>query len=120
MTDTRCDLLIVGAGPAGMAAACEARERGLSVIVADESHAPGGQIYRDAATSPLQSIDALGRDYAAGRPLIERFLACGAQYLPQTLVWQIARETHGERAEVVAMLTRGSAVSLIPLMTGWS
>jgi thioredoxin reductase/bacterioferritin-associated ferredoxin len=110
MTDTRCDLLIVGAGPAGMAAACEARERGLSVIVADESASPGGQIYRDAATSPLQSVAALGRDYAAGRPLIERFLACGATYWPQTLVWQIAREPRDGHTETVAMLTRGSAV----------
>ncbi|HEY2023762.1 FAD-binding protein, partial [Paraburkholderia sp.] len=106
MTDIRCDLLIVGAGPAGMAAACEARVRGLSVIVADEGHVPGGQIYRDAATSPLQSTAALGNDYAAGRPLIERFRACGARYLPQTLVWQIAHESHTGVTEVVAMLTR--------------
>ncbi|SEK06000.1 FAD/NAD(P)-dependent oxidoreductase [Paraburkholderia diazotrophica] len=109
MTDTRCDLLIVGAGPAGMAAACEARERGLSVIVADEGHAPGGQIYRDVSTSPLRSIAALGKDYAAGRPLIEHFFACGAQYLPHTLVWQIGREERTGATEAVAMLTRGNA-----------
>ena len=40
------DLLIVGAGPAGMAAAIEARGFGLSVIVADENSEPGGQVYR--------------------------------------------------------------------------
>ncbi|EEA02736.1 BFD domain protein (2Fe-2S)-binding domain protein [Burkholderia sp. H160] len=108
MTDLRCDLLIVGAGPAGMAAACEARERGLAVIVADEGHAPGGQIYRDASGSPLRSVAALGKDYAAGRPLIERFRACGAQYLPQTLVWQIAHESDTDRTEPVAILTRGN------------
>ena len=35
------DLLIVGAGPAGIAAATEASARGLSVVVLDEnSHHP--------------------------------------------------------------------------------
>lgn len=113
MTEMRCDLLIVGAGPAGMTAACEARERGLSVIVADEGHAPGGQIYRDAASSPLRSTAALGKDYAAGRPLIERFRRCGAQYLPQTLVWQIAHEPQAGGTEAVAMLTRGNPVDTV-------
>ncbi|MBN3751750.1 FAD-dependent oxidoreductase [Paraburkholderia sp. Tr-20389] len=112
MTDLRSDLLIVGAGPAGMAAACEARERGLSVVLADEGHAPGGQIYRDAATSPLRDTSALGKDYAAGRPLIERFRACGAQYLPQTLVWQIANEPYAGGTEAVAMLTRGNSADV--------
>ncbi|MDF0505954.1 FAD-dependent oxidoreductase, partial [Burkholderia cenocepacia] len=46
MTRRQCDLLIVGAGPAGMAAAIAARTAGLSVVVADEGRAPGGQIYR--------------------------------------------------------------------------
>ena len=40
------DLAIVGAGPAGLAAAATAAELGLSVTVFDENTAPGGQIYR--------------------------------------------------------------------------
>ena len=40
------DLAIVGAGPAGMAAAVEAAEHGLSVAVLDDQPEPGGQIYR--------------------------------------------------------------------------
>ncbi|ASW01621.1 NAD(P)/FAD-dependent oxidoreductase [Paraburkholderia aromaticivorans] len=106
MSELQCDLLIVGAGPAGMAAAIEARARGLTVIVADEGKQAGGQIYRQAAHSPLAHADqVLGADYAAGRPLIARFMASGAQYFAQTLVWQIE-----PGAPLSAMLTcRGEA-----------
>ena len=41
------DLAIIGAGPAGMAAATQAAELGLSVTVLDEQSRAGGQIYRD-------------------------------------------------------------------------
>ena len=40
------DLIIVGAGPAGVAAAIEARARGLSVLLLDENAAPGGRIWQ--------------------------------------------------------------------------
>src|SRR5262245_56894996 len=41
-----CDVLIIGAGPAGLAAACSAARPGTSVIVADDNPSPGGQIWR--------------------------------------------------------------------------
>lgn len=40
---------VVGAGPAGMAAAIEARRRGSKVTVLDEGARPGGQIFRQSA-----------------------------------------------------------------------
>ncbi|WP_155742520.1 FAD-dependent oxidoreductase, partial [Variovorax paradoxus] len=39
-----CDLLVVGAGPAGMAAAVAAAPSGASIVVIDDNPAPGGQI----------------------------------------------------------------------------
>lgn len=39
-----CDLLIVGAGPAGLSAACAAGRSGLRVIVACEDFEPGGRL----------------------------------------------------------------------------
>ncbi|WP_250454666.1 NAD(P)/FAD-dependent oxidoreductase [Caballeronia sp. ATUFL_M2_KS44] len=102
MTQLKCDLLIVGAGPAGMSAAIEARAAGLDVVVADEGEGPGGQIYRDAAQSPLADVRVLGDDYLAGRTLIERFNGSGAKHLARCVVWQIAFENR----EVIAMLTR--------------
>jgi len=41
-----CDLLVVGAGPAGMAAAWRAAQNGLRVSVVDDNPAAGGQIWR--------------------------------------------------------------------------
>ena len=45
MGDAR-DLLVVGAGPAGMAAAWRAAQNGLRVSVVDDNPAAGGQIWR--------------------------------------------------------------------------
>lgn len=44
---THCDVLIVGAGPAGLAAACAAGASGARVILADDGTEPGGGL-RDA------------------------------------------------------------------------
>src|SRR6185369_16273346 len=48
MGDARhvCDLLVVGAGPAGLAAAWRAAQSGLRVAVVDDNPTPGGQIWR--------------------------------------------------------------------------
>ena len=42
----RYNLIVVGAGPAGLSAAIEARKYGMSVIVFDENHKPGGQLFK--------------------------------------------------------------------------
>lgn len=42
------DLAIVGAGPAGLAAAAEALSRGLTVTLLDDNPMPGGQYFRQA------------------------------------------------------------------------
>ena len=39
-----CDVLVVGAGPAGLAAALSASESGARVVVCDENPAPGGSL----------------------------------------------------------------------------
>lgn len=84
------DLLIVGAGPAGMSAAIRARSLGLSVLVVDDQHAPGGQIWRAVeARAGTRTGDLLGDEYAAGLPLARAFRASGALYEPGTQVWQI-------------------------------
>ena len=40
------EALIIGLGPAGMAAAIELAQQGVHIAVVDENPDPGGQIYR--------------------------------------------------------------------------
>jgi len=47
-----CDLLVIGAGPAGLAAADCAAQSGLSVTIVDDNPAPGGQIWRGEQRKP--------------------------------------------------------------------
>jgi len=47
-----CDVLVVGAGPAGLAAACAAAESGARVVVLDQSPWAGGQIWRGEESAP--------------------------------------------------------------------
>jgi NADPH-dependent 2,4-dienoyl-CoA reductase/sulfur reductase-like enzyme len=84
------DLLIVGAGPAGMSAATRARKLGLTVLVVDDQPAPGGQIWRAVErVAPTSTGALLGEQYRAGTSVTQSFRACGAVYEPDTQVWQI-------------------------------
>jgi NADPH-dependent 2,4-dienoyl-CoA reductase/sulfur reductase-like enzyme len=83
------DLVIIGAGPAGMAAAVEADGAGLSVLVLDENPRPGGQIWRAIGAAPLRDPAILGREYWAGAAVAEAFAASNADYLPGAVVWHL-------------------------------
>ncbi|WP_083192887.1 NAD(P)/FAD-dependent oxidoreductase [Pseudomonas sp. AU11447] len=86
------DLLILGAGPAGLSAAIEARSHGLSVMVLDEQQGPGGQIYRGILESDSRRLAVLGADYQAGHGLAATFMGCGAHYIPGASVWQVEQD----------------------------
>jgi octopine oxidase subunit A len=81
------DLAIVGAGPAGMAAAALAGELGLATLVVDEQAGPGGQIYRGIESTPEES--PLASDYRDGRPLVAGLRHSAVDYRPATTVWHI-------------------------------
>lgn len=51
----RRELVIIGAGPAGLAAAISAAAQGVSVTVIDRAQHLGGQIYRGRAVAPTSS-----------------------------------------------------------------
>ncbi len=62
-----CDLLVIGAGPAGLAAAATAGQYGLRTIVLDERPTPGGQVYKQPGPGFRISDPArVGRDYMRG------------------------------------------------------
>ena len=84
------DLVIVGAGPAGMSAAVTARKYGLSVTVLDQNPGPGGQVYRAIETPG--DMEVLGPDYAKGAVLARAFRNSGADYRSGTSVYDIAHD----------------------------
>ncbi|MFN3937385.1 MAG: NAD(P)/FAD-dependent oxidoreductase [Gemmobacter sp.] len=83
------DLCIVGAGPAGMAAAGMAAGLGLSVALLDEQPGPGGQIYRSVTAGGPTREAILGRDYLRGRLLAHGLERDGIDLFAGTTVWDI-------------------------------
>jgi D-hydroxyproline dehydrogenase subunit alpha len=51
------EVLIVGAGPAGISAAATAAAHGRDVLVLDDNPTPGGQIWRDSITAQQDESD---------------------------------------------------------------
>ena len=122
------DLIVIGAGPAGMGAALEARAHGLSVVVLDEQASPGGQIYRQVLQADARRHAVLGDDYRAGTKLAAEFLQCGARYLPNAAIWQVTpqRQVHyliEGRAEVLQgrqlLIATGALERPMPI-PGWT
>ena len=123
------DLAIVGAGPAGMAAALQARNLGLSTVVLDEAPAPGGQVFR--------AVEAAGADRAlagefidAGTGLAAAFRAAdGIDYRPSTTLWHLDPDagllsvlSGGATAEIEAkrvLLATGAQERPVPI-PGWT
>ncbi len=83
------DVIIVGAGPAGLSAAITASEIGLDVVVLDEQSTPGGQLYRNIERADEETLNHLGPDYSSGLSLVEKFRKSGAQYRGGSIVWNI-------------------------------
>lgn len=90
MSDHTVDVVVIGAGPAGMAAACQARSLGFSVVVLDEQPALGGQIYRRIESAPEAIQNILGADYVAGQVLAQEFKQSGAIHITGAVVWNVS------------------------------
>jgi len=82
-------LVIIGAGPAGLAAAVIAAEHGLDVALLDEQPAPGGQIYRAMESIPAERAELLGTEYQRGRKLVSALRDSSVDYFPDTQVWSL-------------------------------
>ncbi|WP_077000927.1 NAD(P)/FAD-dependent oxidoreductase [Variovorax sp. KK3] len=122
------DAVIVGAGPAGMAAAIAMRQHGASVVLLDEQPAAGGQIYRGITNAPAERLDVLGPDYGAGAALAGEFARSGARHVTGAAVWQVTAErqvhylqsggVHSIQAERVLLCT-GAMERPFPI-PGWT
>lgn len=70
MSDFDCEVLIVGAGPAGMAAALAAAENEGQIRVIDDNPHPGGQIWRDGPQVALPEAARRYRQAMAARKIL--------------------------------------------------
>ena len=121
MTDVRrnFDVVVLGGGPAGMAAACTAAEAGRHVAVLEGTPWLGGPIWR------ARSRESMPR---AGRRWLRRLNRCGAEVLCQTTAIGVAgphvlRTERGCEALDIGwdrlILAAGSQELLLPF-PGWT
>ena len=82
------DLIIIGAGPAGMSAAAVAARDGIRVLILDEQPQPGGQIYRNVAQN-RGNRSWLGQSYAAGACLVDALKHPGITIQSGATVWRL-------------------------------
>ncbi len=102
------DVVVIGAGPAGMAAAIAASQAGAAVLVLDEQAAPGGQVHR-----AIESRILKGRDDIDGLALVRAFRASSAERWPGAAVWQIEPMPEAsDRGFTVSIIRAGAAQRL--------
>lgn len=86
------DIVIIGAGPAGMAAAVEAAEYGASVCILDEQRQAGGQIYRNVESIGPEQARILGKDYLAGQTLVDGLKQSKVDHRARVVVWSVGKD----------------------------
>ena len=85
------DVVVIGAGPAGLAAAATSAEAGLSTLLLDENAGPGGQVVRGISSTPVTERNQLGADYWAGADLVQALRASSAEVIHRATVWSLDR-----------------------------
>ncbi len=81
-THARCDLLVVGGGPAGLVAACAAAEQGADVVLVDDHPQVGGSAFQQAH---IEAVPA--QDWVASR--LARLQAAGGRVLSGTTAFGV-------------------------------
>nr|WP_315190607.1 FAD/NAD(P)-binding oxidoreductase [uncultured Albidiferax sp.] len=117
---THCDILVIGAGPAGMAAALAAAPSGASIAIIDDNPVPGGQIWRDGPSAQIP---------VAAQRMREQLAACanvhihsGARVIsapaPHTLLLEDAERGWSLQWKTLILCT-GARELLLPF-PGWT
>jgi len=87
------ELVVLGAGPGGLAAAVEAARAGVRVTVLDENPKPGGQIFRQFHEGfQVTGPGRLGHDYERGQKLLAELgtVRDQVEVLDNAVVWALS------------------------------
>jgi len=118
------DVLIVGAGPAGLSAAITCAEHGLDVLVLDEYVKPGGRLLGQLHQEP---DGTWWNGIAEADRLLQRAVSLGVRIACGVSVYQVERSgeawlaatTNGEVQSPILLLATGATETAIPL-PGWT
>lgn len=102
------DLAIIGAGPAGIAAAETAHAAGLRTLLMDQLPAPGGQVYRGATHGPLAQSGIFDTQYRAAAATLSKFGHAIIPFLARASV------LHVDAGLETAVLTEGRLQMIRP------
>jgi D-hydroxyproline dehydrogenase subunit alpha len=83
----QADVAIVGAGPAGIAAAVAAAEAGASVVVIDEYNKPGGQFFKRSGEGFSVARQRRTREHERGEALRAKLVHPRIRVLSRALAW---------------------------------
>ncbi|MBI4858136.1 MAG: FAD-dependent oxidoreductase [Acetobacterium woodii] len=125
----RYDVIVVGAGPAGLSAAIEAAKRGLKVIVFDENVKPGGQLFKQIHKFfGSKEHKAKIRGFKIGEDLLNEAEAAGVEvvlnaavvglYLDKEVVVQLNGEVNHFKGDAIIVAT-GASENMITF-DGWT
>lgn len=120
MDHLHCDVLIIGAGPAGLAAALAVGESRKKIVILDDNPLPGGQIWRDG---PGVKLPVLARHYRQAVEALDNLTwlkatKVVAQSGPQQLLYENALSC-GTISYQQMILCCGARELLLPF-PGWT
>lgn len=88
--EKKVDVVVVGAGPAGLSAGIEIAKGGGSVVVVDENSSPGGQLFKQIHRFFGSKQHYAGiRGFDIGNKLLDECKIAGVEIMLNSVVWGI-------------------------------
>lgn len=123
------ELIVIGAGPAGLSAAIEASKKGMEVIVFDENSRPGGQLFKQIHKFfGSKEHKAKIRGYKIGQDLLKEAEELGVKVVLNAIVVGMFRgkeitvkindELHHYKADEIIVAT-GASENMVTFR-GWT
>lgn len=128
MSAASFDLVVIGAGPAGTAAATTGAGLGLRTLLLDEQPRAGGQIYRNVAAVRPSVARLLGADYLHGLNAVRQLAASQVDVRHDALAWNIDHDLtvtvrQGDRTYQVRaaqLIAATGAIERASPLRGWT